>query len=63
MVPLSVIPILGGATIEKLKDWSEVSLMTKDWPYVNLQILGIVTASALVSLVPVFASQKRSSFA
>ena len=63
VVPLSIIPIVGGVSIQSLKDWSEITLLTKEWPYVNLQILGVVTVSAVLSLVPVFASQSRKRFA
>ena len=54
VIPLSVMPVWGGEYIATLQDWSDLSLVSTHWPYVNLNILGLVTGAAVLSLAPLY---------
>lgn len=63
VVPLSILPVGGGYSIQTLSDWSDITLFTKEWPYINTTLLTIITGSAVVSLLPLLATRQKGRFA
>mgnify|MGYP001245890721 CR=1 FL=1 len=53
----------GGYSIQTLTDWSDITLFTREWPYVNTTLLAIITGSAVVSLLPLLATRQKGRFA
>ena len=63
VIPLSILPVGGGYSIQTLTDWSDITLFTREWPYVNTTLLAIITGSAVVSLLPLLATRQKGRFA